>query len=472
MFSVVNKSSKLSKYFQAFSIMSSKPASSSSSNLAAIIQLTCTSNKAGNFEQCQSLIVEAKKRGASIAFLPEAFDFIGESSEQTGELAEPLDGETISNYRAIAMEHKISLSLGGFHEREDGYSKLKNTHVLIGDTGSILGTYSKAHLYDVDIPGKVRLKESDYVLPGPRIADPVPSKVGKIGLGICYDLRFPELSLALARRGADILTFPSAFTVTTGQAHWESLLRARAIETQCYVIAAAQTGQHNAKRSSFGHSVIIDPWGTVIAQCGEGEGLALAEIKPDYLAQVRRNMPVWQHRRGDLYGLIAEGDAAAIQDDAEEDANSSSIEFGPVLVPSKCLVLRSRLSLVFVNRKPVLPGHLLVIPKRKVNKLKDLTPDEVGDLFSTVQRAQKLTESYQESESSTISIQDGPEAGQSIPHLHVHVIPRKKGDFENNDDIYDKLQTHDKGDVKWRTEEEMVEEAKDLRIYLKSMRTV
>ena len=129
-----------------------------------------------------------------------------------------------------------------------------------------MAKYSKTHLFDVEIPEQgIRLKESDYVSPGKDIVRPVETSIGRIGLGICYDLRFPEFSLALARSGAQILTFPSAFTVATGMAHWESLLRARAIESQCYVVAAAQTGRHNAKRSSYGRTMIVDPWGTVVA---------------------------------------------------------------------------------------------------------------------------------------------------------------------------------------------------------------
>ncbi len=144
----------------------------------------------------------------------------------------------------------------------------------LDECGQAISKYSKSHLFDVEIPGKFRLCESDYTERGRRFARPSPplrSAGGiRVGLGICYDLRFPEMARYLSSRGADVLTYPSAFTVATGLAHWESLLRARAIETQCYVVAAAQTGKHNEKRASYGHSVIIDPWGTVVAQCPEG----------------------------------------------------------------------------------------------------------------------------------------------------------------------------------------------------------
>ena len=171
----------------------------------------------------------------------------------------------------LAVKLNMVLSLGGFHEKIANETKLANTHVLIVP-GHDLKTYRKTHLFDVEIPDRnVRLKESDYVIPGSEIGQPVDMGSFKIGMGICYDLRFPEFGLALRRAGASILTYPSAFTVPTGSAgHWFALLKARAIENQCYVIAAAQTGNHNPKRSSFGHACIIDPYGCVIAECPEG----------------------------------------------------------------------------------------------------------------------------------------------------------------------------------------------------------
>ncbi|TRY63831.1 hypothetical protein TCAL_02038 [Tigriopus californicus] len=428
-----------------------------SSSLVAVLQMTSTNDKGQNFETCRRLIEQAQARGAIMVFLPEAFDFLGLNGTETQALAEPLSGPTISNYQALAAKHKMGLSLGGFH-RVHG-DKMLNTHVLIDDQGQISGTYAKTHLFDVEIPGQVRLKESDYVIPGDQICDPISTPAGKIGLGICYDLRFPEISLGLARKGADILTFPATFTVPTGMAHWETLLRARAIETQCYVIAAAQIGQHNPKRASYGHSMIIDPWGTVLAHCGQGEGIICAEINLDYLASVRKNMPVAQHRRSDLYGL-------AMIDDISGTVDQDEVRnFGQVQISGRCVVFETRTAFVAVNKKPVVPGHLLVIPKRhNVPRLCDLTTDEVSDLFLAVQKAEMLAEKHFECNASTVNIQDGEEAGQSIFQLHVHVLPRQAGDFKRNDDIYNELETHDKGDdVKWRSEEEMAKEAEELR---------
>ncbi|KYO27158.1 nitrilase-like protein 1 [Alligator mississippiensis] len=186
----------------------------------------------------------------------------------------------------------------------DSAGRAYNCHLLIGPDGSMAAAYRKIHLFDVELAGRVSLQESSYTHPGSDIAPPVSTSVGKVGLAICYDLRFPEISLALAREGAEILTFPSAFTETTGAAHWEVLLRARAIETQCYVVAAAQTGKHNEHRSSYGHTMVVDPWGRVIAQCQEGPGLCYAEIDLPYLHRLRQEMPLWAHRRPELYGSV------------------------------------------------------------------------------------------------------------------------------------------------------------------------
>uniref|UniRef100_A0A670ZHM6 Nitrilase 1 n=1 Tax=Pseudonaja textilis TaxID=8673 RepID=A0A670ZHM6_PSETE len=172
-------------------------------------------------------------------------------------------------------------------------------------SGCVAAAYRKIHLFDVELEGRVSLKESAFTNPGSEMAPPVPTPAGKVGLAICYDLRFPEMALTLAQAGAEILTYPSAFTVTTGAAHWEVLLRARAVETQSYVVAAAQTGQHHPSRSSFGHSMVVDPWGSIVAQCREGPGLCFAEIDLPYLHRLRQEMPVFAHRRPRFYSRAA-----------------------------------------------------------------------------------------------------------------------------------------------------------------------
>uniref|UniRef100_A0A8D2ZTQ1 Nitrilase 1 n=1 Tax=Scophthalmus maximus TaxID=52904 RepID=A0A8D2ZTQ1_SCOMX len=255
--------------------------------VAAVCQATATPDKEANFSACKRLVEEAKGRGASMVFLPEGFDYIGSSREETLALSESLAGDTISRYTQLARKLEVWLSLGG----------VSRTRTRMGDGQTDL--QQKSHLFDVELPEKgVSLKESAFTIPGPALVSPVQTPIGKVGLGICYDLRFPELSLALRHHGAEILTYPSAFTVATGAAHWEVLLRARAIETQCFVLAAAQVGRHHEKRSSHGHALAVDPWGEVLGDCGgESPGLALVEINLDRVGSTRRNMPVERHRR-------------------------------------------------------------------------------------------------------------------------------------------------------------------------------
>uniref|UniRef100_A0A8D0L624 Deaminated glutathione amidase n=1 Tax=Sphenodon punctatus TaxID=8508 RepID=A0A8D0L624_SPHPU len=276
--------------------------------LIAVCQVTSTPDKEQNFASCSRLIREAAQRGACIVFLPEAFDFIGSNTEETLSMSETLEGEQIHRYASLARECGIWQSLGGFHERGSNWEstrRIYNCHLLLNPQGHLMGTYRKTHLCDVELEGRVSLKERNFTNPGLEIVPPISTPAGKVGLAICYDLRFPEMSLALTQEGAEILTYPSAFTVTTGSAHWEVLLRARAIETQCYVVAAAQTGKNHERRSSYGHSMVVDPWGCVIAQCQEGLGLCYAEIDLAYLHRVRQEMPVAAHRRADLYGRVA-----------------------------------------------------------------------------------------------------------------------------------------------------------------------
>ncbi|XP_063172855.1 deaminated glutathione amidase isoform X2 [Candoia aspera] len=276
--------------------------------LIAVCQVTSTSDREHNWASCSQLVREATRRDACVVFLPEAFDFIGSSTEETLSLAEPLEGDYLQRYISLARECGVWLSLGGFHERGrdwESTQRIYNCHLLLDPKGSVVAAYRKIHLFDVELEGKESLKESAFTNPGSEILPPVPTPAGKVGLAICYDLRFPEMSLALAQAGAEILTYPSAFTVTTGTAHWEVLLRARAVETQCYVVAAAQTGKHHERRTSFGHSMVVDPWGSIIAQCQEGPGLCFAEIDLAYLRRLRQEMPVFSHRQPRLYGHAA-----------------------------------------------------------------------------------------------------------------------------------------------------------------------
>lgn len=305
----------------------------------------------------------------------------------------------------------------------------------------------------------VRLVESEFSNPGEKVNPPVPTPVGKVGQGICYDLRFPEFAISMAKAGADILTYPSSFTVPTGADHWEVLLRARAIENQCYVVSAAQVGVHNPKRSSWGHSMVVDPWGAVIAQCGDGVGLALAIIDPQHHQRARSRLPVWTDRRPDIYGEVLPAENQVEIDSCD------SYQFGQVIITSSQVFLRTRFSFAFVNHRPFLPGHSLVAPLRpSAKRIADLNQAEISDLFSTVQRVQKALEAEHQALSSLIAVQDGPEAGRSVEHLHVHILPRKAGDFDS-DTIYASLAQHDKDDSKIRSEEDMKEECYRIRRY-------
>lgn len=205
--------------------------------------------------------------------------------------------------QAASRTSKIAINVG-IHEPAASGKKLKNTSIWI-ENGEIRQRYQKLHLFDVEIKDGPVLKESNSVEKGDAILPPFETAVGKVGLTICFDLRFPEISLALRRQGAQIITYPSAFTVPTGKAHWEILLRARAIETQAYVVAAAQVGSHNEKRVSYGHAMIVDPWGKILAEItGEGDEpqIAVADVDLDYLEKVRREVPLL--RRTDVYPEI------------------------------------------------------------------------------------------------------------------------------------------------------------------------
>ena len=289
------------KIFLSTKIMNRNNSSYPTKQRVAVCQMNSTSDQERNIRICTELISEASDEGAKVVFLPECFDYIAENKTDSIKMAQSLEDSTIEYYKNLAKKKTVWLSLGGFHEKNLALeSYIYNSHVIINSEGKLVSVYRKLHLFDVDIPGTV-LKESSVVTPGNKIENPVDTPAGKIGLLCCYDLRFPEISLINRQLGAHILTFPSAFTLITGLAHWHVLLRARAIENQCYVVAAAQTGKHNEKRTSFGHALVVDPWGTVIAECSEGNSVCIANIDLNLVDSVRAQMPVFDHRRYDLY---------------------------------------------------------------------------------------------------------------------------------------------------------------------------
>jgi len=265
--------------------------------LAAVIQLNSTSDAEANWRQAEELVSRAADCGAQLVATPENTNYLGPHEEKVRR-AETLEGKTCSRFSELARELGIHLLLGSFNEKSDEAGRCFNTSVLFGPDGSQLGVYRKVHLFDVDVSAEVRFSESATVKSGAELVT-VDTELGTLGLSICYDLRFPGLYQRLRDLGSEILTVPSAFTLTTGKDHWQPLLRARAIENQCYVLAPAQYGKHDDEglRESFGHAMIVDPWGQIVAMVPDGPGLAWAEIDRARLDEVRRSMPVIDHRR-------------------------------------------------------------------------------------------------------------------------------------------------------------------------------
>ncbi|CAG8669143.1 9503_t:CDS:2 [Dentiscutata erythropus] len=267
--------------------------------LAAITQFCGSNDISKNLKICIDLINDASQKGAKMIFFPEASDFIATNTEESLSLTSSIENlQFIEEIKNSAKKNNVWVSIG-VHENSHLPSHIYNSHLLITSSGTLFHPiYHKLHLFDISIQDGPQLLESNYTLKGEQIIDPVETPIGKVGMMVCYDIRFPELSIELRKRGAEVLTYPSAFTVKTGMAHWEVLLRARAIETQTYVIASAQIGRHNENRTSF-----VDPWGTILARCPETTlpTFALAEINLDRVKNIRIGMPVLEHRRTDLF---------------------------------------------------------------------------------------------------------------------------------------------------------------------------
>jgi len=266
--------------------------------LVSAIQMNSRDNKEENLRSAERLIDLAAERGAGLAVLPEMFNFLG-PSERRPEEAEEIPGPTIQRIARKAVQHRMYIIAGSILEKSESPDKVYNTSVLVDPLGQAAARYRKMHLFDVVVEGQPPYRESAAVLPGDQVVV-AEIELGAVGLTICYDLRFPELYRALTNRGAGIISIPAAFTLHTGLAHWEVLVRARAIENQCYVIAAAQVGVHPVSRECFGNSMIVDPWGTVLACAPNEESVVCAEIDPAYLAKVRKNIPALTHRRREL----------------------------------------------------------------------------------------------------------------------------------------------------------------------------
>lgn len=263
--------------------------------LAAALQMTSVPDLKKNLAQAEDLIDLAVRQGAELITLPENFSFLGNEAAKQAQ-ASTICEASEQFLKKMAQRYQITL-LGGGYPVPGPDDKYYNTALLVAPDGNELLRYEKVHLFDVNLPDGNTYQESNTVVAGQRLPGVHPSKkLGNVGISVCYDVRFPELYRHLSQMGAELLMIPAAFTAFTGKDHWQVLLQARAIENTCYVMAPAQTGFHNDRRQSHGHAMIIDPWGTVLADAGTDIGVAIAEINPICLTQVRQQMPSLQHR--------------------------------------------------------------------------------------------------------------------------------------------------------------------------------
>lgn len=263
-----------------------------------LVQINSQEDRQHNVARALELVDEAVAQGAQFVAMPECVNYLGRGEFHPAN-AETLDGPTASAFAAAAKRHGIWLHGGSILEMTDTPGKHYNTNIVFDPNGKQVAVYRKIHLFDVDIaPGSYR--ESDTYLPGDQIVTTDVNGV-TLGLSICYDVRFPELYRLLALAGAKIITVPAAFTAFTGKDHWEVLLRARAIENQAYVLAPAQWGEHPVGRHCYGRSMIINPWGTVMATAPDGEGVIVANLDMQELERLRKSVPSLANRRPQIY---------------------------------------------------------------------------------------------------------------------------------------------------------------------------
>jgi deaminated glutathione amidase len=260
----------------------------------AVCQINSRADRAENLVAARELLDRAAAGGADLAVLPEYVDYLGPRAGEPK--PEPVDGEFATTFARAAGELGLWVVAGSFHETGPDDEHTYNTSLIFDRTGRLAATYRKIHLFDIDIPDRVSYQESRTVAPGAELVT-VDVEGVRLGLSICYDLRFPELYRRLAIDGAEVLVVPAAFTAHTGRDHWEVLLRARAIENQCYVVAAGQIGDHEPGQRCYGRSMVVDPWGTVIAQLPDTVGITLADLDLDRIHSIRRDVPSLANRR-------------------------------------------------------------------------------------------------------------------------------------------------------------------------------
>ena len=263
-----------------------------------VIQMDTQDQKETNMRKASDLIDEAVSRGARLVGLPEYFNFIGDEKDEMGQ-AETIPGPTISEMAEWARRHRIWLHGGSILEKIEGKDKLFNTTVFFDPNGKIIGQYRKIHLFDVEIENGPSVTESRMLEPGNEIVLR-PTPIGTVGLSICYDLRFCEIYRILALKGAQMVFVPSAFTRVTGRDHWEPLLRTRAIENLFFVLAPAQIGE-KPLHACYGHSLIVDPWGTILAQAPDGETSLVADLDLENMERLRQQLPCLKNRNPTVY---------------------------------------------------------------------------------------------------------------------------------------------------------------------------
>jgi predicted amidohydrolase len=274
--------------------------------VVAAVQMSSTDDVDANLQRTGELVRQAAGAGATLIGLPENFAYLGNDNDHRLALAEAVPapgagngaapaGPILGAMQELARATGAWLLLGGFPER-GSERRIRNTAILLDAQGAVAAVYRKIHLFDVDVPGGRRFRESESIEPG---GDVVVAETpwGGLGMSICYDLRFPELYRTLTVRGSRLIAVPSAFTLQTGKDHWHVLLRARAIENQVFIMAPAQFGAHGPNRASYGHALVVDPWGAVIAECGDHQGFALARLDFAYQDQVRSALPCLSHAR-------------------------------------------------------------------------------------------------------------------------------------------------------------------------------
>ncbi|GBF32578.1 aliphatic amidase AmiE [Desulfocucumis palustris] len=267
---------------------------------AAVCQLKVVEDKSANIKKASEMIAGAAGNGARLVVLPEMFNCPYQAPLFPLYAETFPEGETFKMLSAAARESKVYLAGGSLPER-DG-ERVYNTSFIFGPDGNLLGRHRKVHLFDVELPGGITVKESSTLGAGERITV-VPTEFGPLGVAICYDIRFPELIRLMALKGAKIIVVPAAFNMTTGPAHWDLVFRMRAVDNQLFVIAASPARDVNAGYVAFGHSIMVDPWGEVLARAGHGEEVLTGELELARIEKIRRELPLTAHRRTDLYQL-------------------------------------------------------------------------------------------------------------------------------------------------------------------------